>query len=282
MLMLLAACSAQRLPIDPQDDENTSSTSSGSTSSTMSSETSSSETNNVFVPEYDQPPSQCDVFMQDCPDGDKCVPYSSSGDYFDGFTCVPVTGDQTHGEPCSYAGISVATDDCDAHSGCWNIQEIDGAQVGICHAFCMGTADNPECPQGSTCLISSSGSPGYCIIACDPVIQDCGPGLGCYWTSSDFQCVFTTLDIPAGEPCSFLYDCAPGLLCATADALPTCNGAACCTPFCDVNVGDLQCDVLPGTNCQLFYEEGMAPPGYEDVGVCAVPAPRGHRARLAL
>ena len=35
--------------------------------------------------------------------------------------------------------------------------------------------------------------------------------------------------------------------------------------------GDAQCTGV-GQTCQAWYEEGNAPPGYEDVGACALPA----------
>ena len=47
----------------------------------------------------------------------------------------------------------------------------------------------------------------------------------------------------------------------------TCDGAGCCTPFCD-----LTAPVCPdGLECLAFYEEGQAPQCFEDVGVCFPP-----------
>jgi hypothetical protein len=218
----------------------------------------------VLVPE-------CDPFLQDCYDGEKCVPYASSGDSWDAFKCVLVTGDQATGEPCTYGGIVDASDDCDELSGCWNLQDVEGELVGTCHAFCMGTADDSVCPAGSTCWISGSGIPSYCIPTCDPVAQDCGPGLGCYLSGVSFQCLLGTQNIPVGEPCGFINDCAPGLTCLAAEVFPTCNGSACCATWCNHELGDAQCETTPGTVCELFFEDGRAPPGLEHVGVCIVP-----------
>lgn len=266
--LVLAACAPPRLPVDPKADESISS----STSAT-STETSTTESNTVFVPDYHPPMLyECDLFAQDCTDGEKCVPYSSMGSYFDGSKCVPVTGDQAPGELCSYGGTAAATDDCDENSGCWDIHELDGEQVGICHAFCLGNADNPMCPAGSSCSLDSDGAWAFCFVTCDPVAQDCGPGLGCYWANVEFTCTFTS-NIPAGEPCGLVNDCAPGLACVPADLLPICSDTACCARFCYLSLGDSQCDATPGTACLPFFEEGMAPPGEEDIGVCIVPAP---------
>jgi hypothetical protein len=263
-LSLLAACGAETLPIDPQGEES---------SSTSSSESGSSN-DDLYVPEIDFSTPPCDAFAQDCPDGEKCVHYSTTGDgNFDAKKCVPVTGNQAPGEPCTYGGTAAATDDCDETGACSDVHEIDGELVGTCLAFCMGTAGDPECPPGSNCTLCANGCPNLCAFACDPLAQDCDPGLACYWASNGFGCMFTMQNIPAGEPCGFVNDCAAGLGCLPADVLPACDGSACCSAFCNVDLGDLQCEAVPGTVCEPFFEEGMAPPGNELVGVCIVPVP---------
>jgi hypothetical protein len=226
----------------------------------------------TFVPVDDMPyVEMCDIFLQDCPEGEKCVPYASSGGSWDANKCVPVLGGQAHGEPCTWAGIIEATDDCDATSMCWNTQMVDGEYVGTCLAYCTGSADTPQCPPGSSCLVGQEGWLAVCELTCDPIAQDCNEGLGCYWASSQFNCVFTTDDIPTGEPCGYLNDCAPGHLCADATALPSCAGSACCTQYCNLPDGDAGCVAQPGTVCTAFFEMGMVPDGYEHVGVCIIP-----------
>jgi hypothetical protein len=209
---------------------------------------------------------ECDSFAQDCPDGEKCVPYASSGGTWDALTCVPVMGNQAPGESCTYAGEVESTDDCDATSWCWHVNE-EG--MGTCHPFCTGTPDTPECPEASSCTISGDGVINICISNCDPTLQDCDEGLACYWANNGFNCIFTTQDIPPGEPCGFINDCVTGSGC-TAEVLPSCAGSACCSPWCQLGAGDLPCEVLPGTTCVPFFEEDMAPPGYELVGVCII------------
>jgi hypothetical protein len=261
------------------DDSTTSATSNSETSST--SETSTSETTDSttdsgntspFVPEYDvHEEFECDPFMQNCPDGEKCVPYASSGGYWDDHKCVAVLGDQAAGEPCTYAGTAEATDDCDATSMCWDVMDVDGEAIGTCTPLCLGSADTPECPENSSCTISSDGVVYVCISTCDPILQDCNDGLACYWANNGFNCIFTTENIPLGEPCGFINDCAEGYGCITADVLPSCAGSACCVPWCDLDLVDPSCEALPGTTCVSFFEQGMAPPGYENLGVCIVP-----------
>jgi hypothetical protein len=231
------------------------------------SETSTSQTTVVFVPESDHPWNECDSFEQDCPDGEKCVPYASTGGSWDAQKCVPVLGSQSAGEPCTYAGRVESTDDCDATGFCLDTND----EGGTCVPFCTGTADMPECPPKSLCSTGGSGVITLCLPICDPILQDCDEGLVCIWVTNNFQCVFAAQGIPFGEPCGFINDCAAGSGCTSADALPSCAGEACCSPFCQLGAGDLPCEVLPGTTCVPFFEQGMAPPGFEHVGMCLLP-----------
>jgi len=223
-----------------------------------------------FVPMTDTMSiSECDPFAQDCPDGEKCVPYGSTGGNWDADKCVPVTGSGAAGDPCTYGGVVEATDDCDENTHCWDVMDVDGMSIGVCTPFCTGTPDDPICGPGTSCLIANEGSINLCIATCDPLLQDCGPGLACFWANNGFNCIFTTQDIPLGEPCGFINDCAAGLGCLTADVLPNCNGSACCGSWCSVS--EMSACPTMGTECSPFFEEGMAPPGYEDVGVCIIP-----------
>jgi hypothetical protein len=215
---------------------------------------------------------QCDSFAQDCPEGEKCVPYSSDGWAWNSLKCVPILGQQATGEPCSSTGPIDATDDCDASGMCWNVMEIDGELVGTCTEFCLGAADTPECPPATECSISGDGVVNLCIPNCDPLAQDCDDGLACFWATNSFQCIVTTEDIGVGEPCGFINDCAGGMMCIDGLSLPVCEGASCCSPFCDLEMGDAPCDAaLPGSVCEPFFERGMASEGNEDVGLCAAP-----------
>jgi hypothetical protein len=280
--LLLAGCGEDKSAAD----DTTTTTSGGNTTSgegetggdgdgdgdaTTSGDTTTSgvTTGGGFVPEDDfGAVSECDPFMQDCPEGEKCVPYGSTGGNWDANKCVAVTGSGTAGDTCTYGGTTSADDDCDATSHCWDVQDVDGQLVGTCTSFCTGTADSPTCDPGTSCLIANDGSINLCIQTCDPLLQDCGPNLACFWANNDFQCIFTTQDIPTGEPCGYINDCAAGNTCLNAEVLPNCNGSACCGSFCDLS--DPTC-ITEGTQCSAFFEEGMAPPGYDQVGVCIIP-----------
>jgi hypothetical protein len=222
-----------------------------------------------FVPLLDMAVAEdCDPWAQDCPEGEKCVPYGSTGGNWDDSKCVPVMGDQAPGEPCHYSGTIDSFDDCDETSFCWDVMAINGERIGVCTLFCTGTADEPECPEGSACLISNGFPGGLCISQCNPLIQDCLEGFACYWAYNGFNCIFTTQNIPTGEPCGYINDCAEGNMCLDASVMPMCAGSACCGPFCSVMGGDAPCAVLPGTSCVPFFEENTAPRGYDDLGVC--------------
>lgn len=214
-------------------------------------------------PEVDLSLSDCDPFVQDCPEGEKCVPYSINGSGYDADKCVPVNGSGAPGEPCLYGGIFEATDDCDATSYCWT----DGGVDGVCLEFCQGSLVEPTCPDGFQCLIDGNGVINLCTASCNPLLQDCEPGFACHWTSAEFTCVATTEDLALGEPCEALNDCAQGLACLPGNLTPNCAGDSCCASYCDLSMPS--CDQM-GTQCAPFFD-GQPPAGYEDVGVCVLP-----------
>jgi hypothetical protein len=239
----------------------------GDSDTTMSS---SGITSQGFVPTSDIPDiAECDPFLQDCPDGEKCVGWGSTGAEWDSTKCVPVLGDKSEGDTCIYNGTLEATDDCGPDTYCWDVMDVDGVQQGVCTSFCEGTPDDPICPPDTSCLIANNGSINLCILTCDPILQDCeNEGIACYWANNGFNCIFSTQDIPAGEPCGYINDCLGGLICLDATVLPACNGSACCGEYCDLS--NPVC-TQQGVECSAFFEEGMAPPGYEQVGVCILP-----------
>ena len=252
---------------DPSEDSS-SNTDPSETTTTATTETSpDSDTVTTFLPDDDVPAQECSAWLQDCPEGEKCVPYSSGNGSWEGEKCVLVLGEGLPGDPCTYDGWLEATDDCGPDSMCLSA-DISQSGMGSCVGFCAGTPDEPECPEGSACTICGDYCPPLCIPNCNPLLQDCGEGQACYWTNGDFNCIFTTQDIPPGQPCGFVNDCEEGNFCAAAEVFPACDGAACCSPFCDLELGDEQCAAVPGTMCLAFFEQGAAPPGLENVGVC--------------
>jgi hypothetical protein len=148
--------------------------------------------------------------------------------------------------------------------------------------MCTGDEANPICEDPDTfCSITGDGAILPCVPICDPIQQDCQEGEACYPVTDHWLCApDASGDLGAyGDPCEFINVCDPGLICLGAGAVPAgeaCEGAAgCCTEVCDLMdpAGDMQCTGQPGGQiCQPLYEEGAAPHGYEDVGVCTLPA----------
>lgn len=204
---------------------------------------------------------ECDPIAQDCPEGEKCVPYASTGRSFDANKCVAVVGDGEPGDACVYGGIVEATDDCGVDSYCWAV-----GTDGVCVAFCEGVIDEPTCPMDIECYIANEGSVTLCISTCDPLLQDCDDGYGCWFNNGAFTCASTTEDLVLGAPCDALNDCAPGLVCMGADVVPDCAGDSCCAEYCDL--GAPVC-VQMGTECVAFFDD-MPPVGHEDVGLCII------------
>jgi hypothetical protein len=283
---LIGATACSRTATSFSDAES-SSTTSGSTSTSDSSETSQTETTtetetetdtgettmgHTFVPmtEFFGESCQCDTFQQDCPEGEKCVPYASTDSgRLDCVKCVTIVGDGQPGEACVYGGPQDATDDCGPTSYCFQVMEVDGQSIGVCTPFCQGIPDDPICPMGTDCLIANEGEITLCVAPCDPLLQDCGPGLGCFFQQQGFFCVVPAQEIPLGQPCEYYDDCAIGHMCVTQSVLPNCAAVACCASFCSLMQG-AACPQM-GTECVAFFEQGMVPAGYEDVGICVVP-----------
>lgn len=211
----------------------------------------------------------CDPWSQDCPEDEKCVAYASMGGTWDANRCVAITGSGQPGDPCTYSGAADSIDDCGAESWCW---DVSAEGVGTCTPFCTGSPDSPICGPESSCSIANSGSINLCLTSCSPLLQDCAvEGTSCFFDGGAFVCANATSDIPAGEPCGFINDCVGGTICLAPESFPSCNGASCCGEFCDLTEEPPTC-TIEGTECTAFFEEGTAPPGSEDVGVCVVPA----------
>ncbi|PRP91458.1 hypothetical protein ENSA5_55750 [Enhygromyxa salina] len=218
-----------------------------------------------FVPNTDIPGANtCDPWAQDCPEDEKCAAYNAGSDTWNANKCVPLLGSGQTGDACTYNGASEGTDDCDVGFMCYYTNE---EAVGICIPLCTGNPDDPLCEEQFNCSISNDGSLLLCVYACDPLLQDCAQeGSGCFWDGAQFNCD-PAGDIMTNEPCGYINDCLPGHLCADAEALPSCQGSACCASWCEID--NPTCPV-PDTECIAFYDEGTAPPGLENVGLCAL------------
>ena len=212
---------------------------------------------------------ECTVWAQDCPEGQKCL--YDFADVF-GPVCTPVMGDGVAGEACE-GRFGAVGDTCAKGYMCWNY-DMDG--VGECTQLCTGSFEDPMCPDGYGCNVGR----GYfiCEPACSPLLQDCqGPEV-CIGDPNGygFVCVLDASGdmAPPGSPCEFANACNPGSMCVNPDFFPAtkCEGAlGCCAPFCDLDEPDACAGLpAPGVTCVPYHEEGLAPPGLENVGVCGV------------
>jgi hypothetical protein len=132
----------------------------------------------------------------------------------------------------------------------------------------------PNCPSGSVCLISSSNaSSSSCFPGCDPAAQNCGAGLKCTYVSSGMTFARECVDagtVAVGGTCvqdGMGDNCKAGALC-TSDNKCTqfCNlsGASClsgssCSGFLNTMIGEFPTICEPG--CSLLNQDCMGGQG---------------------
>lgn len=225
-----------------------------------------------FIRDPDVPPPECNLWEQDCPRGEKCMPWDDAGgSSWNSVRCSPVADDPNAvGEPCTVVGSAVSgIDDCVLGAMCWDVNPE--TNVGECVALCTGSEVDPTCANPcELCTISGDGTLILCLPNCDPLAQDCGVGEGCYPVDGIFMCVPELARDAglAGDPCEFLNVCVAGNVCAGSDLVPGCvDATGCCTPFCDAGAPD-DCDaLLPGTSCVPWFEEGQQPEQCVSTGI---------------
>lgn len=219
---------------------------------------------------------ECDVFEQNCPEGEKCNAWSSDGDNsWDSLKCVPVVPNPDPiGAPCFAEGGGISgVDSCVKGAMCWGVDSQTG--MGTCVEQCTCSAENPICAvtPNSSCLIANDGVIVLCLPSCDPLDADaCAGGEVCVpdpGDSSRFTCVFDASgeEGALGDPCSFANGCDPTLMCGEPGLLPAMcdlSEPGCCLPFCDLRA----IDCPQGADCLPWFEEGQAPKCSEHIGVC--------------
>jgi hypothetical protein len=243
------------------------------TSSTTGADTGGSDDTMSFIAPPDGGVSgQCDPMAQDCPEGEKCTAYSNTeGQPWNANKCVPDDGDGQAGDPCDIEGGKyTGIDNCDVGLIC--LMTDDMGLGGACVEFCNARM---TCDNGGTCAIYNDGSLPICLVTCDPLVQDCPMGQGCYAsaTTNDFVCFkYSGMDGEGapGDPCNYLNQCQPGTACLDPTAVEGCGAeAGCCSPFCDLSDPDPNANCNPTEMCEAWYTD--PPPAYVNVGVCAIP-----------
>lgn len=223
--------------------------------------------------EPDIPAPNCDVFGQDCPDGEKCIGVYNDG-WWDTSKCVEVSGDKQPGEPCTVGPPGSGIDDCAKGAFCW----IDDAenQLGHCSEQCSGSRDAPVCSEGSDCLIDEGGYLNICPRSCDPLLQDCvDEAQMCTVLGDSAVCApdKSGEEGQVNDPCAIVSACDKGLACIDAVAASAAcdpQGMGCCQPFC--KLPDAPCP-NPDQACVQWFDPMSLPPGDPrlEIGVCAIP-----------
>src|SRR5690606_12305547 len=145
----------------------------------------------------------CDIWDEDCAEGQKCMPVSLDGDSaWESLACVPIAPEpDALNEPCQLLGTGLdGLDTCEQHTMCWNVDPDTGE--GTCLGLCTGTPDVPTCADpGAVCQISGEGVLNLCIPKCDPLEQDCPDGEACIPNHNNaFVCV---IDVGGDEGQAF-------------------------------------------------------------------------------
>jgi hypothetical protein len=220
---------------------------------------------------------ECDLFAQNCPRGEKCMPWANDGvPSWHATRCSPVADDPTQvGEPCTVEGSGYSgIDDCDVGLMCWNVDETGS---GVCEDMCSGSLEAPICENPEDfCAIANDGFIALCLRACHPLLQDCEVrNEVCYPLDDEWTCAPEGGITDGGHaaPCEYINGCAWGTVCIDAAAFSSCETPRCCSTICDLEDenADAMCQALdPAQTCQPWYAEGQAPVGYANVGVCMI------------
>ncbi len=223
---------------------------------------------------------ECNIWTQDCPEGDKCTPWSEAADLIpDDIRCCPTPPNPREaGETCTVTGyFGSCEDDCAVGTFC---MDVDDDGTGVCQRFCSGDPSNPECEPEERCLFYFAGVP-ICFPQCDPLIQDCAEAdYGCYPDEeanggTGFICLPTIGGSGYEGYCWLLSSCDPGLICVTPEFHPDCDpNFGCCTALCDVTEDPDPCIALdPELRCVSWYPGGQQAPlaMWQNVGACVIP-----------
>lgn len=208
----------------------------------------------------------CHMLQQDCPAGDKCMPWGQdSPGTWDATRCSPVVADPARaGMPCTIEGLATSgIDDCERGTMCFE----SAPDERTCVPMMTGSDNHPVCADPMRYpLMGASGILPLCLPSCRPLDDDCPLGLGCYPTGYAFGCGPDASGGrgSAGDPCEFTNACTIGLVCVDGETVPECAGIGCCTPYCDTN----RPSCPDGLTCQSWPGDETLRPGGESLGIC--------------
>ncbi len=240
---------------------------------------SSDSTGVIFIEIPDGgPPPGCDVWAQDCPSGEKCMPWANDGgNVWNALKCVEIVDDPgVPGDTCEVMGSGVSGNDtCDLGGMCWGVDPE--TNEGVCVQMCLGEQQAPLCDEPEhSCVIVNEGVLTICLPQCDPLLQTCAANEGCYPVNGEFICAPDASGPQLGtygDPCEAINMCDAGLFCAAAAGVPNCQGSlGCCSDFCDLDSANPDADCNgAGQQCLPWYEDGEGGPSTEFIGACVLP-----------
>lgn len=234
-------------------------------------------TGSNFIPPEDVPfGEQCDVWTEDCPEGQKCMPVSLDGDHsWESLKCVPVV-DAPDGlyEPCTLLGTGLdGLDTCEKHMMCWEADP--NTKIGHCVGMCTGSPDQPSCGDPDAfCAIGGDSVLALCLPGCDPLAQDCPGNDLCIPNPQDpesFLCVIEPNDTEGVFGiCEYPNACDSGLVCVGPELAAECDQAqvGCCLPYCDTSLPN----TCPGAGqeCLPWFGDGAPPDDLKNLGLCGL------------
>lgn len=143
-------------------------------------------------------------------------------------------------------------DTCALGSVCWDVDPMTGEGTRV--AMCPDDGEH----------------------TCNPLVQDCERGEGCYPIEQWFSCASDDSGDTgqAGDPCDFINSCAPGNFCTASAAVPDCLGpTGCCSSLCTLG-DDSSC--LPGQICEPWSDAEIGnwqwSPLWDVLGACVLPS----------
>lgn len=208
----------------------------------------------------------CDLFEQDCPEGEKCNPWADNGgSVWDASKCVPLVGNPAGiGDPCEVEGSGVSgLDSCELGSMCWDVDAQ--TNEGTCIGLCSGSLAAPECAEGDVCLITNEGVLPLCFRGCTADGDECLAGDICFTGGEQPICIPGQPPVPGeyGTSCEDIAACNPGLTCF-GGPVPGCEASACCTALCDPMAKNTCPDAAIGQTCEAVA-------GRPEAGICVIP-----------
>lgn len=211
----------------------------------------------------------CEPSAQDCPEEEKCLPWSADGDdEWDRTRCSPLDPEPAAiGEPCTVEDSAVSgLDNCERHAMCWGVDP--DTLMGTCRSFCEG--HEKGCPGDQQCAVFNGWVLPICVVPCDPLAESpCDdPSDICRLTPEGSYCLPAQGGIiqDSGMVCGDT-SCEAGSACMGDSFVPVCEGE-CCAEFCDLadpSANEQCAEVDPAMQCVAATD----PP--TDLGVCAIP-----------